>query len=206
MLALDTLRAGGDFGRDDLEDAMTNIHEAGEQVLRIASNYVLYAQLATEESPSLPVCAPVDYDDWEPRLARAVRKLAMRHGRMRDLSCDFAEAAIAIKADHLEKLISELVDNACKFSHPGQPVRVTGVVQDGRYRLTVADEGRGMTADEIESLGPMVQVDRVRVMQRGVGLGLAISRALASRCGGSLALKPNDKRGLLVEVMLPLGK
>jgi signal transduction histidine kinase len=205
MLVLDGLRAGNDVARDDLADAMTNIHQAGEQLLRIASNYVLYAQLATEEGRPAGKTSPVAHEDWEPRLARAVRKLALRHGRMKDLQYGFEEIALAVKPDHLEKLVCELLDNACKFSRAGQPVRVTGAVRDTGYLLTISDQGRGMTPEEIESLGPMVQVDRVRVMQGGVGLGFAISRALAVRYGGAIVVKPNrDSIGLVVEVALPL--
>jgi len=206
MLVLDQLRAGSDVPRDDLEDAMTNIHQAGEQLLRIGSNYVLYAQLATEESAPTPAPAPVAHDEWEPRLARAVRKLALHHTRMKDLHYGFGEATLGIRPDHLEKLVTELLDNAFKFSRPGQSVRVTGAVRDKDYVLQIADQGRGLTPEEIESLAPMVQMDRVRLMQGGVGLGFAISRALALRCGGSVSVRPNGEQGLLVEVVLPLAR
>jgi signal transduction histidine kinase len=125
---------------------------------------------------------------------------------MKDLKFSFAEATLAIKPDHLEKLVSELVDNACKFSHAGQAVRACGEVRDDNYVLTITDQGRGMTPEEIESLGPMVQVDRVRVMQGGVGLGFAISRALATRYGGTVKVQPNGNHGLVIEVTLPIAK
>lgn len=205
MLVLESLRTGGDVAREDLEDAMTNIHHAGEQLLRIGSNYVLYAQLATEQGPATAPVPPLPADEWVARLSRTTRKVAAQHGRAKDLRNDFAEATLAIKAEHLEKLVSELLDNACKFSRPGQPVSVRGTVCDDAYVLAITDAGRGMTAEEIESLGPMVQLNRLQVMQGGVGLGFAISRALAMRYGGSLSARPNeDGRGLTVEVRLPL--
>lgn len=206
MLVLDSLRAGNDVARDDLEDAMGNIHQAGEQLLRLASNYVLYAQLATEENSPVPASPTIAFDDWEPRLARALRKLALRHGRMKDLRSSFADASLKIKPDHLEKLVCELVDNACKFSVPGQPVKATGEIRDDKYVIVITDQGRGMTPEEIETLGPMVQIDRVRVMQGGVGLGFAISRALTTRHGGTLNVQPNGHHGLVIEVALPLAR
>jgi signal transduction histidine kinase len=61
-----------------------------------------------------------------------------------------------------------------------------------------------MTQDQIESLDPMVQFDRVHRVQSGVGLGLAICQLLATRHAGTLSIRPNAQKGLMVEVTLPL--
>jgi signal transduction histidine kinase len=82
------------------------------------------------------------------------------------------------------RIVRVLLDNALRYSQPGSPVTV---VLD-RDRLTVADAGPGIPAD-----------DRERVFERfargaganpagGFGLGLAIARELSERMGGSLAL------------------
>ncbi|MBE2214682.1 MAG: response regulator [Opitutaceae bacterium] len=205
MLLLDNLRTGMEISRDDLEDSLTGIHEAGEQLFRIASNYVLFAQLSSQEDlahPAAPALAP---DAWEPALSAAVRKHAMQRQRTKDLHYSFARCPLRIRQEHLEKLVIELLDNAIKFSRAGEWLSVTGVVQDDRYVLRVADHGRGMTSEQIASTAPMVQFDRQHLVQSGVGLGLQIARLLARRYEGELSIRRNTDRGITVEVNLPVG-
>ena len=206
MLVLETLRAGHDVPREDLVDAMESINQAGEQLLRITSNYVLYTQLATEENNPPVSAPPLAHHDWEPRIARAVRKLALRHERMKDLHYGFGAGTLAVKPDHLETLVVELLDNALKFSRPGQEVTATGASRDDGYVLRFFDRGHGLTPEQIESLAPLVQIDKPRFMQPGVGLGLAIARALTGRYGGTLTVQAQRDQGLVVEVLLPLAR
>jgi DNA-binding response OmpR family regulator len=206
MLVLDSLRAGDEINRDDLEDSVQNIHEAGEQLLRIASNYVLFTQLSADETATatLPKEPVAPFGDWEPDVARAVRKLALQRNRMKDLHYSFAPAGLAVKKEHLEKLVFELLDNALKFSRPGQWVSVTGLVQDGRYLFRFIDHGTGMTEEQLAAIAPMAQFDRARQVQRGIGLGLPICRMLARRHGGTVALTRNHEQGMTVEAFFPL--
>ncbi len=204
MLALDTIRAGEEIKREDLEDSLESIHSAGEQLLRIASNYVLFAQLSTEDETLHEITQPLVAEAWEPELSRAVRKLALQRNRMKDLHYSFAPATLRIKREHLEKIVLELLDNALKFSRPTEWVAVTGTVEKGRYILRVSDHGRGMTPEQIASLAPLVQFDRARLVQSGVGLGLHISRLLAARYAGTFSIAVNHGHGITVEVTLPI--
>ena len=128
----------------------------------------------------------------------------MRLHRMKDLHYSFAPCRLRVRADHLEKLVIELLDNAIKFSRNGEWLSVTGVVSDDRYVLRVADHGSGMTDEQIAANAPMVQFDRERQVQSGVGLGLQIARLLASRYGGDLVIRRNAGSGITVEASLPL--
>jgi len=204
MLLLDNLRSGMEINRDDLEDSLTGIHEAGEQLFRIASNYVLFTQLSTQDGLVPPPAAVLAPEAWEPAVASAVRKHAMQRHRMKDLHYSFAPCPLRIRQDHLEKLLIELLDNAIKFSRAGEWVSVTGVVANDRYVLRVADHGRGMSEEQIAAAAPMVQFDRQQLVQSGVGLGLQIARLLARRYEGELRMQRNPGTGLTVEVSLPV--
>lgn len=205
MLLLDNLRTGAEISRDDLEDSLVGIHEAGEQLLRIASNYVLFTQLASQEGTPVSQPAPLAAETWEPALASAVRKHAMQRHRMKDLHYSFAQTPLRIRQEHLEKIVIELLDNAIKFSRSGEWLSVTGVCSEEHYILRIADHGRGMTEEQIAAAAPMVQFDRQHQVQAGVGLGLQIARLLARRYAGSLKILRNPGSGITVEVNLPLG-
>ena len=206
MLLLDNLRSGMEISRDDLEDSLTGIHEAGEQLLRIASNYVLFNQLSLQDGAALPEPDRLDVESWEPPVSSAIRTLALQRQRTKDLHYSFEPAALRIRPDHLRKLIVELLDNALKFSRQGDWVSVTGARTDRRYILRVADRGTGMTEDQISAAAPLVQFDRQRQVQSGVGLGLQIARLLARRYQGDLRIDRNPGSGITVEVTLPLAE
>ena len=101
----------------------------------------------------------------------------------------------------LDRAISNLVDNALKFSPDGAPVTVT--VRD--TTLEVADRGPGIAPE-----------DRARVFDRfyratsartlpGSGLGLSIVSQIATLHGGTVALDARDGGGTIARLVLPTG-
>jgi signal transduction histidine kinase len=76
-------------------------------------------------------------------------------------------------------------------------------------RLAVRDSGRGIPEDQLTRIfEPFVQVDRhlTHSSQQGVGLGLAISRDLATGMGGSLSAESEVGRGSVFTLTLPRAK
>ena len=94
-----------------------------------------------------------------------------------------AEGAIPGDASLLQTLVQNLLDNARKASEAGKGVSLTGeALASGGYRLTVADQGRGIPPDEIGKITEafyMVDKSRSRA-QGGAGLGLALCKAIAA--------------------------
>jgi two-component system sensor histidine kinase MprB len=101
----------------------------------------------------------------------------------------------------LDRAISNLVDNALKFSPDGAPVTVT--VRD--TTLEVADRGPGIAPE-----------DRARVFDRfyratgartlpGSGLGLSIVAQIAMLHGGTVALEEREGGGTIARLVLPTG-
>ncbi len=128
-------------------------------------------------------------------------------GRAADLHMAMAPAAVRISAGWLQPAVTELVENACKFSPAGTPVTVTGRVEDGLYRIEITDQGAGMTAEERASIAAFRQFRRDKQEQQGLGLGLAIVETIASLHNGSLSLEPGPgDRGLRAIIELPLAE
>ena len=80
-----------------------------------------------------------------------------------------------------------LVENALVHTPPGTTVRVSTAVDGGRATLTVADDGPGIPADDLERIFErFYRLDGTRAS--GSGLGLAIARELAEVMGGRIEL------------------
>jgi len=101
----------------------------------------------------------------------------------------------------VEQVLDNLIDNAITASPSGTRVTVTGIPGRSSHRLTVADEGPGLS-DELKArvLDRFWRLDHSRP---GTGLGLPIAQALVEASAGSLALGDSQAGGLAVTVTLP---
>jgi signal transduction histidine kinase len=105
----------------------------------------------------------------------------------------------------LEQVLQNLVDNAIKYSPEGGAVELAIVVEDGQARVSVADQGVGLSADDLARVFDRhYRVDRLRL--EGSGLGLYICRAIVTAHGGRIwAESPGPGRGTTLVFTLPLG-
>jgi signal transduction histidine kinase len=98
------------------------------------------------------------------------------------------------------------VGNALKFSPTGGRVRVSTVNAEAEALLLVADSGPGIPSDEIPRL--FERFFRGRVSDGpgapGVGLGLAICRAVVEARGGRISVESGPGTGTIFTVHLPL--
>lgn len=193
---------------EELRGMLREINDAGQRLERLVEKYYLYAQL--EISAADPA--------WRANLQRlgisrpeqvvphAARTQADGHERAGDLHLDVRPGVARVQDVYLEKIVSELVDNAFKFSEPGTAVRVVGLREADYYVLEVADQGRGMEAEQVQRIGAFVQFDRDRYEQQGLGLGLTVARRLTELHQGALTVESTPGEGTTVWVWLPLGE
>src|SRR5580658_4727271 len=92
--------------------------------------------------------------------------------------------------DRLARSMSQLLDNACKFTPQGGIVGVHVRVLEAHYEVLVADSGAGVPPERAERVfDPFYQVDGSTTRAHGgVGVGLAIARRVARGLGGDIRL------------------
>jgi signal transduction histidine kinase len=143
------------------------------------------------------------------RIADDVVKAATVHLPSRiSLELDVAEQVppIATDPDKLRQVLSNLVDNAVKYSPEGGRVRIAIAADDGYVRFTVSDEGLGIPAGEQARIFEKfyrLDPNQTRGVG-GTGLGLYISRELVSRMNGRLWVDSSEGEGSTFYVELPL--
>jgi signal transduction histidine kinase len=117
-----------------------------------------------------------------------------------DLRMEIEDVRIYVLPEHLKKILTEVLDNAFKFSQTGNPVRVTTQAHDQCYTIDVTDQGRGMSPEEIKTIGGYVQFERKHYEQQGMGLGLVIASLLTQLEGGELTLHSEKERGTRIRL------
>jgi two-component system sensor histidine kinase MprB len=98
----------------------------------------------------------------------------------------------------VERAVSNLLDNAVKYSPPGTPVEVT--VRDGE--VVVADHGPGVSAEDAPRIFDRFYRAATARSKPGAGLGLAIVREAAEAHGGTASVE-SSPRGARFRLTLP---
>lgn len=122
---------------------------------------------------------------------------------------ELAETNILGDAHQLRQLVSNLLDNAIKFTTAGGRVKVA-LSDDAERRelvLLIADTGIGIAPQDLDRIFErFYQVDRARsrgVSRRGNGLGLSICAKIVEQHGGTIAIDSQPGSGTSIRVHLP---
>ncbi|MGW5364546.1 sensor histidine kinase [Actinopolymorpha pittospori] len=137
-------------------------------------------------------------------------------GSSLDWTLDLRPAEVRGDPVLVERLVTNLVDNAVRHNRPGGSVAVTTTTNGGRAKLVVDNSGPPVAAYEVEGLFEPFRRGNGRAAvahagaaqagaDRGVGLGLSIVRSVAHAHGGDAAAEPGSDGGLRVRVCLPSG-
>jgi PAS domain S-box-containing protein len=130
-------------------------------------------------------------------------------GASLELRVDVRSAPVWIDADatRISQVVTNLLQNAAKFTPPGGCVEVAVSAGEGVGAVVVRDTGVGIDADDLERLfEPFAQADQgLARTQGGLGLGLALVRGLVTLHGGDVrASSPGPGLGATFSVTLPL--
>jgi signal transduction histidine kinase len=120
--------------------------------------------------------------------------------------CAAAEAVIHVDSEQLLRCLSRVLSNAIKFSSRGQKVEVIAESTPSAARIAIRDHGPGIPASYMSRLfRPFAQADAGDSRsQGGAGLGLAITKQLVEKMGGSIAVHCPQEGGTRVTLEFPL--
>jgi two-component system sensor histidine kinase KdpD len=103
----------------------------------------------------------------------------------------------------MERVFCNLIENAAKYSPAGTPVDIRAARSGDRVTIEVCDRGCGFPADKSGVFGMFVR--GAESSKPGVGLGLAICRAIVEAHGGTIEARDRDGGGACVALSLPIG-
>jgi signal transduction histidine kinase len=107
--------------------------------------------------------------------------------------------------ERLRQVLTNLIDNAIKYSPAGGEVEVRAYPEDGRVLVDVRDDGPGIAKEDqkliFEKFGRVVGAGAARP---GTGLGLFIARSIAEAHGGVLEVQSAPEQGATFTLELPL--
>ena len=103
----------------------------------------------------------------------------------------------------LRQVLTNLIDNALKYSPEGSPVEVRAAAVNGHVTVEVADHGEGIAPEDQRLIFEKFGRVRGASAKPGTGLGLYIARAIAEAHGGTLEVSSTPGTGSTFRLELP---
>ncbi|MEI6464648.1 MAG: response regulator [Verrucomicrobiota bacterium] len=192
----------GKLPAGEMQELLGLIRESAERQQNLFRKVVLFYELERRRLGQIK--PPPESCDAETVVQAAATNAAQAAKRPGEVAVVCEPVEIGVNGRLLTSAVTEIVANALRFSPEGSPVKVVGTHEGTRYRLTITDRGIGMKPENCAKIGAFVQFERPQREQQGLGLGLAIARAVSELAGGTLHLSPNaDGPGLRVTFDFP---
>jgi two-component system sensor histidine kinase MprB len=187
---IELLQQAEDMEPHDRQRLLSDVVEQIEELTLLMNDLI---ELARGEEP-FAATEDVRLD----LLVRDVVERARRHAPSSDFAVALEPTVVPAVAARLERAISNLIDNAVKYSPPHEPVEVA--LSDGQ--LTVRDHGPGIsTSDQPHVFDRFYRGAEARG-RPGSGLGLAIVRQVVEQQGGVVSAERAAGGGTLMLMRL----
>jgi two-component system sensor histidine kinase/response regulator len=181
------------------------IYKNGKRLNRLIENFLIFAQIeiVKMDYQKIEQLRKNRTGNTEKIVDTTVCQRAYEAERTGDVTLHLSPGGVAMSAEYFSKVVEELFDNAIRYSRKGSMVEVETEVKGDEFVLRIRDQGRGMTAEQLHSIGAYMQFERKVYEQQGSGLGLTVAKRLTEIHGGSLTLESDYEKGTTVTVALP---
>jgi len=185
--------------RESLVRIATSAEQLGKQIEDLLTIALDDAEMLTLKSDAV---------EPELELRRAISQVStlagMRQVRF-GLALDEAKAFVQGDARRIGQIMSVLLDNAVRYSHPGGQVEITTRSGPEGWQLEVRDFGIGIPEEDLPRIFERgFRASSARTHRAdGSGLGLSIAKAFAERHGGRIELESSVGQGTMVRFSVP---
>lgn len=203
------LNFGDQIDPEDLRDYLAKVHQQSRHMEKLIAGMLRLFSLDSETQDQ--VLRPLS-------LAEVIEQvLAEEQGRISELQLQLRLEVASKLADlygdpeKVRVLVCSLVDNAIKFNRSGGvlAIQAENLCVDGldKVCLRVHNDGRTVPAEaEHDIFEQCTQLGDINTDKpQGVGVGLAICKAIVARMNGKIFLEPSAGEGTTIAVLLPAG-
>jgi PAS domain S-box-containing protein len=187
------------------QQARELIAEAGSYAIALAGIVENLLELSRYQSNRLALQA--ERTDISPIAQAVVQKLKAKsplHRLRVDIGPDIPK--VMIDRVRVERILSNLVENAIKYSPKGGEVRIIASLRDGQLIIGVSDQGMGISIEDQRKL--FQSFERIRANETpnipGLGLGLRVCRILVEAHGGRIWVESEKDKGSSFFFTVPL--
>lgn len=183
------------------QEILDCIHDQSRILTRLVDDLLEISRMESGQGLALHR-APVSIED----VLRTSVTAARADSRFRfELELQPATGPLWIDRGRIQQVLANLLGNAAKYAPEGGEIRISGARVDQCYRITVTDQGPGMTPEQQLRVFDKFYRGSCDIPDvRGTGLGLTIARAIIEEHGGRIALTSTPGLGTSFWFDLPL--
>jgi PAS domain S-box-containing protein len=127
----------------------------------------------------------------------------LREGRTIELSYTGSKRNIQADESMMTYVLSNLLDNACKYSSPDTSVKLSANFGDDSVELSVSDQGRGIPEKDLNRIfEPFYRAENAMDTE-GAGVALSIVKEFVVLHGGKITIESEEGKGTRMRVKLP---
>jgi two-component system phosphate regulon sensor histidine kinase PhoR len=200
---VETLRDGALADAAKGPEFLATIEKHVDQLTNLVSDLLELSRLESREG--LPRVVKVDVAAMLRKVVEFMKPAAEKRRQELELSVNGRLPGVAGDPDYLERAVSNLVDNAIKYSPEGGRIRLSAKSDDAHVVIEVADSGIGIPAEDVPRIFErFYRVDKSRSREMGgTGLGLSIVKHVVQVHGGAVDVESVVGKGSTFRVRLP---
>lgn len=199
---------------EEAHEMLRDIHSSAKRLKELFENYLFYANLSIISTNVYEIM------NLQQKVTPSIQTIIFDvlaykseiYNRTDDIKVDNIEdMAVAIGEEYIKKVISEIIDNALKYSEPNTEVEIVSkkvidqnISSEEVCEIRVTDHGRGMTKEQIENIDAYMQFDRKVYEQQGSGLGLSIVQRIVDLHNGFFKIESEPGEYTTVIVRIPI--
>lgn len=194
--------------REDLtperrQEFLDAIYQKAVGLAKIVADILEIARIEAGEGLSFNL-APCTVKDIFRQAKPFLENWSTRH-RL-DVSLAEEETLLNVDRGKMGQVLENIVSNAIKYSPEGSLVRIRGDLVPEGYRISVADQGIGMTAEQAAKVFEKFYRADAHTAAGGVGLGMSMVRHIVEAFGGTIRVESAPGRGTTVTFTLPVSR
>lgn len=192
---------GETFNPDEITDLTASSLHAAKGLHKVLDNLMQYNYLL-ENNEFDPFPINKSFCTSSADIGQMIQEKTSELNRFENLEMELQpHACLEVAKNHMQKILNEIIDNACSYSIGGTIIKIRGESDDTHYKISIKDWGLGMSPEQIASIGPFIQFNQIQI---GLGLGLHIARTLIQAYGGSLTIKSEVRQATEVILSFPI--
>ncbi len=196
---------------NELGDKLTPEHQEFMRKLTISAsqlsgfiNNILQVSQIEHGDLNLKIEA-LDWLDLVKNICVDLTQKAQLQGKNLSLNLPAALPPVAADRSSIIEVVTNIVDNAIKYSERGTTITVEVHQNNDMVETTVVDQGVGIPVNAIDKLfTKFYRSHRTRASHRGTGLGLYMSKSIVEAHGGSIWVKSQPDVGSTFGFLLPV--
>jgi signal transduction histidine kinase len=199
---------GRGMNEQEFQATLQGLHSGSSRLMGLIEDFLLLSRLRTgataNEIAQVPPL-PLPPDAVVRKIVSECHDQAANRSVSLIINCTAPQLTIAISEEHMAEIVRRLMDNAIKFSKSdGGKVLISTRRERNHWVLRITDDGIGIPQEALLWIfEAFQQVDRARMEQQGIGVGLAIVRGLVETHGGYLEVESTLGKGSTFSVRLP---